>query len=176
MSTAFMSEEVIATPLRQAARPSVSVIIPCYNEERFISQALENLADQYDGEDYELVVVDGMSDDRTRELVAEFKRSHPDLAVKLLDNPARNIPHALNLGIAAARGEIIARMDAHAAPSAGYVAALASWRVRLRRPFLIRLGSVMLNTASDLNRTKAQSRRTWIPSPSHVFGSRPGGN
>jgi len=124
MSTALKSEQVVfhaATPLKQAARPSVSVIIPCYNEERFISQALENLADQYDREDYELVVVDGMSNDRTRELVAEFKRAHPDLAVKLLDNPARNIPHALNLGIAAAGGEIIARMDAHAAPSAGYV-------------------------------------------------------
>jgi succinoglycan biosynthesis protein ExoA len=122
MSTALISEQIpFAAPQIAAAGPTVSVIIPCYNEERFIVQALENLANQYACEAYELVVVDGRSTDRTRELVAEFQRSHPDLAINVLDNPARNIPHALNLGIAAARGEIIARMDAHAAPSAGYV-------------------------------------------------------
>jgi succinoglycan biosynthesis protein ExoA len=122
MSMALISEQIpFAARQITAAGPTVSVIIPCYNEERFILQALENLAHQYDCEAYELVVVDGRSTDRTRELVAEFQQSHPDLAIKLIDNPARNIPHALNLGIAAARGEIIARMDAHAAPSAGYV-------------------------------------------------------
>ena len=124
MSTALITQQLpfeTAASLSPAVRASVSVIIPCYNEERFIGQALENLADQYACEDYELIVVDGMSDDRTREVVEEFQDSHPNLSVKLLNNPARNIPHALNLGIAAARGEIIARMDAHAAPSPGYV-------------------------------------------------------
>jgi cellulose synthase/poly-beta-1,6-N-acetylglucosamine synthase-like glycosyltransferase len=100
---------------------SVSVIIPCYNEERFIGKALEYLADQYRPEDYEIVVVDGMSEDRTREVVADFQRSHAELSIRMVDNPARCIPHALNLGIAAARGEIIARIDAHAAPSSGYI-------------------------------------------------------
>ncbi len=124
MSTALITEQppfASAASMTPALRASVSVIIPCYNEERFIGKALENLADQYDCEYYELIVVDGMSDDRTREVIEQFQDSHPGLAVKLINNPARNIPHALNLGIAAARGEIIARMDAHAAPSAGYV-------------------------------------------------------
>ena len=110
-----------ATSLKSPVRPSVSVIIPCYNEERFIGKALNNLAEQYAPEDYEIVIVDGISDDRTREVVDEFRQSNPNLSVRLLDNPARTIPHALNLGIAAARGEIIARMDAHAVPSAGYI-------------------------------------------------------
>jgi len=109
------------TSSKLPVRASVSVVIPCYNEERFIGKALENLADQYQPEDYEIVVVDGMSDDHTREVVAEFQRSHPELAIRLVDNPARQIPHALNLGVAAAGGEIIARMDAHAAPSPGYI-------------------------------------------------------
>ena len=124
MSTAIDTEPDVlraATLLKLPARASVSVIIPCYNEERFIDKALQNLAAQYPPEDYEIIVVDGMSDDRTREVVAEFQQTHPELSVKLLDNPARNIPHALNLGIAAARGEIIARMDAHAAPSSSYI-------------------------------------------------------
>jgi succinoglycan biosynthesis protein ExoA len=124
MSTATLAEHLparFATSPKLAGPLSVSVIIPCYNEERFIGQALENLVNQYATEAYEIIVVDGMSDDRTREVVEEFQLMHPDLSIKLLQNPARAIPHALNLGIAAAWGEIIARMDAHAAPSAGYI-------------------------------------------------------
>jgi len=124
MSTAIFPDAVVAAPttrLKVAVQPTVSVIVPCYNEEKFIGKALENLVDQYASEAYEIVVVDGMSTDRTREVVEEFQQLHPRLAIKLLQNPARAIPHALNLGIAAARGEIIARMDAHAAPSAGYI-------------------------------------------------------
>lgn len=100
---------------------TVSVIIPCYNEERFIGKALEQLADQFEPDRYELVVIDGRSEDRTRAVVDEFKTRRPDVPVLLVENPARNIPTALNLGIAAARGDIIARMDAHAVPSDGYI-------------------------------------------------------
>ncbi len=99
----------------------VSVVIPCYNEERFIVKALEQLADQYDKEHYEILVVDGLSEDKTRVLIERFKERRSDVNVVLVDNPARNIPTALNLGIAAARGNIIARMDAHAIPSEGYI-------------------------------------------------------
>jgi glycosyltransferase involved in cell wall biosynthesis len=99
----------------------VSVIVPCYNEERYIVRALEKLADQYDKEHYEIVIVDGRSDDGTRALIEKFKADRPDVTVVLIDNPARAIPAALNLGIAAARGNIIARMDAHATPSEGYI-------------------------------------------------------
>ncbi len=124
MSTTIYSEPVAVQPppdLKSAGQSSVSVIVPCYNEEKFIGKALDNLAEQYPSADYEIVVVDGMSTDDTRKVVEEFQQTHPELAVRLLDNPARNIPHALNLGIAAARGAIIARMDAHAVPSAGYI-------------------------------------------------------
>ena len=100
---------------------TVSVIIPCYNEERFIGKALEQLADQFEANRYEIIVVDGLSEDRSRAVVEEFRKDRPDLSVQLVENPARNIPTALNLGIAAARGNIIARMDAHAVPSDGYI-------------------------------------------------------
>jgi succinoglycan biosynthesis protein ExoA len=103
------------------AQESVSVVIPCYNEANFIGKVLENLADQYESDRYEIIVVDGRSEDRTREKIQSFKATRPDLSVVLVDNPARKIPAALNLGIAAACGKIIARMDAHAIPSEGYV-------------------------------------------------------
>ena len=124
MSTSTFAEANVSLAAAYLAWPgseTVSVIIPCYNEESFIGKALENLVDQYPAEEYEIVVVDGMSEDRTREVVAEFRLAHPTIALTLVDNPARNIPHALNRGIAAARGQIIARIDAHAAPSAGYI-------------------------------------------------------
>lgn len=104
-----------------AAHESVSVVIPCFNEERFIGKALNNLADQYNPKFYEIIVVDGLSDDRTREVIAEFCLQRPDISVRLIDNPARRIPAALNLGIEVARGEIIARLDAHAVASPGYI-------------------------------------------------------
>ena len=101
--------------------PFVSIVIPCFNEERFIFKVLENLAGQYQPGRSEIVVVDGRSTDATRERVAEFKRAYPNLPVRLVDNPARNIPAGVNLGIEAARGDVIVRMDAHSIPSSNYV-------------------------------------------------------
>lgn len=103
------------------SREFVSVVIPCLNEERFIGKALQNLVDQYEPTHYEIIVVDGLSDDGTRAAIAEFCHLRPDISVTLIDNPQRRIPTALNLGIAAARGEIIARLDAHAVASPGYI-------------------------------------------------------
>lgn len=100
---------------------TVSVVIPCYNEERFIGKALEQLAGQFESDRYEIIVVDGMSDDGTRAVIEDFRKRHPGLRVRVVENPARNIPTALNLGLAAAEGTIIARMDAHAVPSEGYI-------------------------------------------------------
>jgi succinoglycan biosynthesis protein ExoA len=105
----------------EASNDVVSVIIPCYNEEKYIAKVLENLADQYDHDRYELVIIDGMSEDGTRSEIEKFCEQRPDINVLLVENPARNIPTALNLGIAAAAGDIIARMDAHAVASTGYI-------------------------------------------------------
>jgi succinoglycan biosynthesis protein ExoA len=104
-----------------AALPYVSVVIPCFNEEQFIGDLIERLVPQYDNERFEIIVVDGRSTDRTREVVAASARRLPATHVVLIDNPARRIPVALNLGVRSARGEIIVRMDAHSIPSANYV-------------------------------------------------------
>lgn len=93
--------------------PLVTVILPCRNEERYIGPCLESiLATHYPHDRIELLVVDGRSDDRTRDIVAICAERHPGV-IQLLDNPRRVVPAALNIGVRAATGEIIARMDAH---------------------------------------------------------------
>src|SRR2546430_14967916 len=68
-------------------------------------------APAYPADRLEVLVVDGQSSDGTANIVREYAAQHP--LVRLLDNPRRVVPTALNLGIQAASGEIIARMDAH---------------------------------------------------------------
>lgn len=102
--------------------PIVSVIVPCYNEQSTIRLLLEAVYSQsYPREQMEVVIADGMSTDRTREEIAEFQLSHPDLPIRVVDNPERMIPAALNRAIEAARGEFIVRLDAHSAPESEYV-------------------------------------------------------
>ena len=102
--------------------PTVSVVIPCYNEQDTISEVLAALVGQtYPLEQMEVLVVDGMSTDNTRQRVVEFIRRTSRLRVHIVDNPRRTIPAALNLGISLAQGEYIVRMDAHALPDPHYI-------------------------------------------------------
>ena len=111
----------VSTADAPSVAPSVSVVVPCFNEERYIGEVLKNLARQRTAGDFEILVVDGMSTDGTRDAVRRFADANPEACVRLVDNPARNIPSALNRGIEAARGRVIARMDAHAVPSENYL-------------------------------------------------------
>ncbi|MEX2143757.1 MAG: glycosyltransferase family 2 protein [Anaerolineales bacterium] len=102
--------------------PSISVIVPCFNEGRTITQLLVAIANQnFPRPDLEIIIADGHSTDSTRQHISEFQASHPDLAIKVIDNPKRLIPAGLNLAIAAAQGATIVRLDAHCVPQADYL-------------------------------------------------------
>ena len=101
-------------------RPTVSIVIPCRNEERHIARCLNSvIANDYPHEDWEILVVDGMSTDGTRDILVEYSRRFR--FIKMLDNPGKITPAAMNRGLRAARGEIIVRMDAHSTYAANYV-------------------------------------------------------
>ncbi len=103
--------------------PSVSVIIPCRNEEKTIHSVLDAIYSQtYSHELLQVVIADGLSEDHTREEIASFKNNHTDLDILVVDNPQRIIPAGLNAAIRASSGEIIVRMDAHSIPNPDYVA------------------------------------------------------
>lgn len=102
------------------SHPKVSVVIPVRNEAVAIRAAVESaLAQEYAGP-LEVVVADGMSDDGTREAIADMAAEKPRLL--LVDNPAKITPAALNAAIRAATGTIIVRCDAHAVLPPDYVA------------------------------------------------------
>lgn len=90
----------------------VTVILPIRNEEEYIRGCLQSIINQdYPPDKYEVLVVDGMSEDRTREIVGEFTAQYSNF--KLLDNHKRIVPSALNIGIIHSRGDIIIRVDGH---------------------------------------------------------------
>lgn len=103
--------------------PLVSVIVPCYNEQNTIRQLLDAVyAQTYPRPEMEVIVADGLSTDRTREQILTFQATHPDLLVRIVDNPQRIIPAALNRAIEAARGTYIVRLDGHSMPRPDYLA------------------------------------------------------
>jgi succinoglycan biosynthesis protein ExoA len=102
--------------------PSVSIVIPCYNEQDTIRKLLEAIyAQTFSRADLEVVIADGMSTDGTRAEIVSFTDAHPDLHIALVDNPKRVIPAGLNCALKEAQGEMIIRLDGHSEPYPDYV-------------------------------------------------------
>ncbi len=102
--------------------PTVSIIVPCFNEEETIAQLLEAIyAQTFPRANLEVILADGMSTDATRVRITEFQHTHADLKIRIVDNSRRTIPTALNRAIGASQGEIVLRLDAHCVPRPDYV-------------------------------------------------------
>jgi glycosyltransferase involved in cell wall biosynthesis len=102
------------------ADPFVSLIIAARNEEAFIAGCLDSIAaGTYPHGRLEVLVVDGMSEDRTREIVQGYAARYP--FVRLLLNPKKHATAAFNTGIGAARGDVVMILGAHAVYPSGYV-------------------------------------------------------
>jgi len=97
--------------------PMVSVIIPMRNEGPHLGVCVDSvLAQDYPAERLEIIVVDGDSDDDSLAVLRQYGQQ-----LRVLRNPARIVPTAMNIGIRAARGEIIARVDAHTTLAPDYI-------------------------------------------------------
>lgn len=99
----------------------ISVVMPVYNEEKYIENCIESLLLQdYPQQYMEWIFVDGCSDDDTQKLIAKYINEYPDL-IKLFNNPQKTVPYAMNIGIKEAKGEYIIRLDAHADYNREYI-------------------------------------------------------
>lgn len=106
----------------------ISIIIPTFNEEKFIGKCLDSiLVQDFEGLSYEIIVADGDSQDNTPQLLKEYAERYPQ--VKLMVNSQRYQVYALNQMIAVASGEVIIRCDAHAEYADGYFSFLAKYLI-----------------------------------------------
>ncbi|HTZ87135.1 MAG TPA: glycosyltransferase family 2 protein [Solirubrobacteraceae bacterium] len=113
--------------MRQASATSgeghvdISVLVPVLNEERHIRESVAAMqAQRFDGV-VELLFADGGSHDRTREILLELALEDP--RIRVFDNPRRFTASGLNVCLREARGEYVARMDAHTVYADTYLAA-----------------------------------------------------
>ncbi len=140
----------------------VSIIIPCRNEEKHIIDALNSIIyGDYSMTDMEILIVDGRSNDKTRDIVREFEKKHKQ--IKLIDNPQQTVPYAMNYGIKEAKGDIIIRLDAHSIYPKDYISQLIYWLDNLDAD---NVGGVIEPIFQD-NNVKANAIAY---SSSHIFG------
>ena len=111
-------------------KPKTTIIVPTYNEAKLIEKKLDNIYQQgYPGDKLEVIVVDSASDDGTPELVKEWTREHPDLNLKLIEEPERRGKAvALNTALKHTTGEIVIITDADAWwPSTNTISEVVKW-------------------------------------------------
>ena len=94
---------------------TVSLCVVAYNEEGFLPNLLNDLRNQtYPKNLTEIVLIDGVSSDKTKEIMLAFKESENEyFSVQVLDNPDRVQAAGWNVAIANAKGDVIIRIDAH---------------------------------------------------------------
>lgn len=103
----------------------VSVVMPVYNEEKYIENCILSLLEQdYPKKQMEWIFIDGCSNDRTKEIIEEFKHRFPSL-IKIYSNSNKTVPYAMNIGIKSAVGKYIIRLDAHCEYANNYISKCA---------------------------------------------------
>jgi len=108
----------------------ISIIIPILNEEKYIKNCLDSIVNSdFDKNKMEVLLVDGGSEDKTIEIIKEYQKKYPFF--KLLYNPKKIVPTAMNIGIKKAKGEYIIRLDAHSSYPKDYFTKLIYWHKKL---------------------------------------------
>ncbi|SIQ28145.1 Glycosyltransferase involved in cell wall bisynthesis [Chryseobacterium sp. RU37D] len=91
----------------------ISVIIPLYNAEKTIINALNSIKVQTVGaEEFEIIIINDGSTDKSKSLVEKYIKENPSLHIQLLELANGGVSKARNLGLKIAKGEFIALLDA----------------------------------------------------------------
>lgn len=98
----------------------ISIVIPVYNEEKYITKCIESLRQQtYPNESMEIIFVDGNSQDESPFIIKKYAEEQEN--IKLLHNPKKIVPVAMNIGIRESKGDYIIRLDAHSEYPTDYI-------------------------------------------------------
>lgn len=98
----------------------VAIVIPTLNEERFISRCLNSIIKQtYEFEKMDVMIIDGGSNDKTKDIVAEYQKSHQN--IRFIKNKKKIQSVAFNIGFKKSTAPYIIRLDAHAEYDSKYI-------------------------------------------------------
>lgn len=112
-------------------RPLVSVVIPCRNEENYLSNCIQSLLEGNSNDyDIELVIVDGNSTDNSTKVIRQWQDKYSN--IKLVSNPRQYTPFGLNLGVKNASGEYVLIASSHSAFAPNYISVLLKAREELQ--------------------------------------------
>ena len=105
-------------------QPSVTIVIPAYNEERFIGRCLDSCIDQSSAPE-EIIVVNNRSTDNTASVVRRYQEAYPHVDIRLLDqNEYQGLAPTRNYGLDHAKSDVVGRIDADSIISNDWVEAI----------------------------------------------------
>ncbi len=140
----------------------ISVVVPCLNEEKYIKTCLESIVNNgFLVSEMEILVVDGGSADSTLDIIAEIQKSIS--SVKLLSNPKRKTPFALNIGVQNSTGKYVLVAGAHATYPPDYINNLYK---QIQKPEIDVIGGAIETCTKTIN-TKTNAIKYVL---SHRFG------
>jgi GT2 family glycosyltransferase len=144
------------SPHSTDTKKEISVILAVRNEEHYIHKCMDSLVKQdIPPEKYEIIVIDGMSDDRTREILSQYQSRFPHL-IRIFDNP-RNFPSigtGRNIGVKHAEGQIVIFFNGHCYADKAYVSTLLN-ALRSSPPEIAGVGATFLVPDDDTFFSKA---------------------
>ncbi|BAF70359.1 glycosyltransferase family 2 protein [Nitratiruptor sp. SB155-2] len=127
----------------------ISVIIPIYNEEKYIAKCLDSIIEQeYPKDKMEVLLIDGGSSDKTIDIIKEYQKKYQFF--KLLHNPKKVVSIAMNIGIKNAKGEYVIRLDAHSFYPRDYFSKLIHWHKKLNAD---NVGGVVITEVKNKTKT-----------------------
>jgi len=140
----------------------ISVLIPVRNEEKYIESCLDSIvASDYSKDFLEVLIIDGLSNDNTRNIISEYIKKYS--FIHLIDNPDKIVPKAMNIGISEAKGEYIIRLDAHSIYPINYFSTLVENSIKLEAD---NVGAVAITDVKNKNK-KSNAIKMVL---SHKFG------
>jgi succinoglycan biosynthesis protein ExoA len=142
-------------------QPTFSLVVPMRNEQGYVEETLRSLlAQQYPRDGFEILVVDGCSDDSSRAVVASMEHEHANL--HLLTNPRRLPAAGRNVGIRAARGRFIGIVDCHSFVQSDFLSKAERLFQETGADCLGRPVELFIPTDSYLQRAIGAARTSWL--------------
>ncbi len=129
----------------------LSIILPCRNEEKYIKDAIDSVyRTSLPESEFELIIVDGESEDSTVEIVEKYMSKYRNL--QLVRNKYQTVPYAMNMGIKKSSGKYIVRLDAHCIYPEDYFEKLLEWHKKLDAD---NIGGIIISKTKEINRVSS---------------------